>query len=215
VYKRYHVTIKFRDKILGGIPVAKELLEPWLRGRGVPEGEVEPLAEKVAEEVGAVEAAEKIEKAWTTFKKDNKGMYIEERQIKGLLREAAFVLRLTAKRGLRDTIAHGVFTEPDKIYLSRDFGEILLVPDGAIETPIHVMTAQGPRSSLKRQDYAEHAEIEFVLKVGGPPRGEQTITEKNLEELWEHAQDIGLGASRSQGYGKFNVEWYEIVEASK
>jgi len=209
MYKRYQVELRFRDKILGGIPVAKELIEPWLRARGMEEKAIKEVAEDVAEAVGAVPAAE-VERAWTTFKRDDKGIYIEERQIKALLREAAFVLRLTQKRGLRDTIAHGVFTEPDRIYLTRD-GQQITAPDGVIEGPIHVMTAQGPRSSLKRQDYIEKAEAQFTLMVAGPSTGEQTISVRDLAEMWIHAQDIGLGASRSQGYGKFSVHVEEVA----
>jgi len=81
VFRKYRVQIKFRDRILGGIPKAKELLIPWLKGRGVPPGVAKEIAEEVVEEVSAVSREELEMAAWTTFKRDEQGVYIEERQV--------------------------------------------------------------------------------------------------------------------------------------
>jgi len=81
VFRKYRVQIRFRDRILGGIPKAKELLIPWLKGRGVPLRAAEELAEEIEPEVKAVSKEELEMAAWTTFKRDERGVYIEERQV--------------------------------------------------------------------------------------------------------------------------------------
>ncbi|MDI6814447.1 MAG: hypothetical protein QMD10_13085, partial [Desulfitobacteriaceae bacterium] len=206
LFRKYRVKIQFSDRILGGVPKAKELIQGWLRARGVKAEDVKELAEKVEEEVEAVPKEELEMAAWTGFKRDDEGLYIEERQVKACLREAASTLALTKIRGFRDAVNHGVFTQPDKIHLKRK-GQLIKEPDGYEEGPIHVMGPRGPRTALKRQDYIEEAEAEFTLLVAG-----STIAEKDLQQMMELGQYIGLGASRSQGYGKFTLVEFKPVQ---
>ena len=60
---------------------------------------------------------------------------------------------------------------------------------------------RGPRSILKRNDYIERPAIKFQVWV--VKRAE--MKRKELVEILTLAQDNGLGACRSQGYGKFDV----------
>jgi len=206
VFRKFIIEIRFREKLLGGIPKAKELIVAWLRSRGVPAAAVEELAEEVGAEVGAVSREELELSTWTTFKRDNDGVYIEERQVKALLKEAAFVLGLTRKPRFRDSVAHGLFVKPERIHLTRE-GVSVKEPDGYIESPIHVMTRRGPRSALKRCDYVEQADASFEVWVAAP-----AITKKDLKQLFTLGQEIGLGASRSQGYGKFTLRRFEPIQ---
>jgi len=79
-------------------------------------------------------------------------------------------------------------------------------PDGCIESAIHVMTPRGPRSALKRCDYVQQATASFEIWVAGA-----TVTTKDLKELLMLGQEVGLGASRSQGYGKFTLEEFKPI----
>ncbi len=75
----YRVKLKIREQILGGIPRNEQLLVPWLEGRGNPRPAAEEIAAKVRTEV---ELQAETEKAWTTFKGNEKdGYYIEGRQL--------------------------------------------------------------------------------------------------------------------------------------
>jgi len=80
-------------------------------------------------------------------------------------------------------------------------------PDGHVESAIHVMTPRGPRSALKRCDYVQQAHATFEIWVAG-----EAVTKKDLEQLLTLGQEIGLGASRSQGYGKFTLERFEPTQ---
>jgi len=195
LYKKYRVKIKFRDKILGGIPKNPEMIKGWLAGRKVPKEEINERAEKIAEEVQATEE----EKAWTGFKSDKKGIYIEPRQIRAMLKEAAFVKRMTRTPGFRDSINHGLFIKPEKIYLTRD-GKEIKEPDGYEEKPIHVIGPRGKRTELKREDFVEKAEAEFEIWDATT-----VITKKDLQIMLTLGQEIGLGSSRSQDFGKFDI----------
>jgi len=201
------VEIEFRDKILGGIPKAEKLIEPWLKSRGVPSKAAKELAEEIKQDVETVE--DLVASAWTGFKIDETGPYIEERQVKALLKEAAFVLGLTKKARFKDSIAHGLFVKPERIHFFRD-GNPVGKPDGSDESAIHVMTRRGPRAALKRSDYVERGSCMFEVWVAGP-----TITGKDLETLFTLGQEIGLGASRSQGYGKFDLKRFEPLQKKK
>jgi len=206
LFRKFSVEIQFREKILGGIPKKKELIEPWLKSRGVPREAAKEMAEEIAEEVETVEDI--VAGAWTGFKSDEKGVYIEERQIKALLKEAAFVLELTKKARFKDSIAHGLFVKPERIHFYR--GQTWLQkPDGHDETAIHVMTRRGPRTALKRSDFIEKAKCRFEIWVAGP-----AINEEDLRRLFTLGQEIGLGASRSQGYGKFDLLKFESIPES-
>ena len=70
-----------------------------------------------------------------------------------------------------------------------------------------VLTAQGPRSALKISDYVMDADLEFDLWAGSP-----SIKTKDLLEMFVMAQRGGLGASRSQGYGKFELKEFELIQ---
>lgn len=214
IYDVYQVKLKFRDKLLGGLPKSPKVIKNWLEARTKRTGpEIEGLAQEIAGEISREEATAREERIWTGFKsfENEKGLYLEERQIKALLREAGSVLGYTSIIGFRDTINHGVFVDPDKIHLGK------VKPDGVEESIIgRALGPRGPRSFLRKSDYVEKAEIEFKLLVtrslSPSPRREISITKERLKNMWELAQNIGLGASRSQGYGKFQLLEFKPVK---
>ncbi len=191
MWRHHTVTLQFRDKIAGGIPKSTGMIEGWLNARNKPE-----LIDQTAEEMGD-QLDETIDTMWTGFKSDEKGLYIETRQVKAMFKEAANVIRhaIGFKGFMRARIAEKVFIYPDKVYLG------VTEPSGREEKPIHVMTRQGLRSALKRYDYVERPRITFNLKV----LDDGQITDKHLGDILEYAQDAGLGADRSQGMGKFDL----------
>lgn len=207
LFRKFDVKIQIRDKILGGIPKNPKVIADWIAGsKGLTKEEKKEMAKKVAEEVDADTQAEKM---WNTFKRDDKGIYIEERQVKAMLKECATTLRMTKKVGFRDGIAHGTFIKPERIYLHHDGIEGRKHnPDGFLESTIHVMTRQGPRDALKRNDYLEKAFLKFQIWCASP-----IITKDEIERLLHLGQEDGLGASRSQGFGKFDLIEFEPVKA--
>ena len=208
LWKNYAVSLRVLNKIYGGIPKNPELIEGFLRGKGVPPTVALEMAPKIAADMdpAGAEAARTAEAMWTGFKSDDKGIFIETRQIKAMLKEAAGESEMWKDiRGLKSRLGGAMFPKgeggPDsaRIYLYSD-GKPLTQPDGFEDTVGHVTGPMGPRSILKRKDYAEGVEIKFTLKVGG-----KTVTEPVLRDLFEFASELGIGADRSQENGKFAV----------
>ena len=98
--------------------------------------------------------------------------------------------------------------DPMRIYLDA------VEPDGYEERPIHVQTAQGPRTAIKRVDYVQDKTMAFqiwVLKTA--PAETRHIGETEIVAMLRFSQENGLGGDRSQGGGKFDViEFAKIAE---
>ncbi len=199
ILAHYGVVLRIRERIMGGVPKSEELIEPWLRGRGNPPAAAKEIGDKVREEV----ELEETERAWTTFKGNPEdGYYVEGRQIKAMLKDAAKASQATKKvPALLSKISHGLEVIPSRIVLADKL-------DGYEERPVHAMTARGPRTSLKRMDYIVQPTVQFEFVVGSPD-----ITEEVLGFLLEYAETFeGLGASVSQGEGKFDISSFERVD---
>lgn len=213
LYDRYRVAIAIRERIDGGTPKDPKLIEAWVKARtGHDDAETQKQIEEHMPDVTAA-SDEVAEGMWTTFKRNKIGIYVETRQVKAMLRECAVVLGITKKkRGSRQIIQHGFEVRGrdggSKIYLEGRDGEDLEIFDE--EKAIHVMTAQGPRSAIKRTDYATNAVLEFEIWVLTTKTQEtRHLGAKDIETMLSLAQEDGLGANRSQGSGKFDVTRFE------
>ena len=208
IYTRYALTIKTRGRLCGGVPRNKELIRTWVEAStGFKDETTEKLIQADAELV----VNEVAEKSWIGFMQDEKGLLLQARNIKACLKQSASLLGITVKkRGSKQILAEGMevksVTGSDRIHLGRTS------PDGTDESAIHVMTAQGPRTALRRMDYVENVNIEFEIWVLSTAAQEtRHIGEKELTLILKHAQENGLGASRSQGEGKFEVTRFEKI----
>jgi hypothetical protein len=207
----YQTTIQIKEILLGGIPKNPDLIKDWLlrRAEDKPVLDKEPITadalptDEFIEQVQGEVFEPTEEKGWTTFKADSLGIYIEERQIKAMLREGAKQRTITKERGFRDALAHGLFTSPKRIRPTRN-GLPVIEPDGFYEAVAHVQTPQGPRSAIKRHDYVIYPTLEFIIVNANGGR-DAMPTEGQLLEALVTCEEIGLGASRSVGTGKFSV----------
>ena len=170
---------------------------------------------------------EEVERAHTTFFADELGPWIGNYQMKACLRDMATTLGITmARRGSRQTQQHlkwvlacdenGDLYPGEKglrLHFHRD-GEIVPEVDGWVEKTAHVMTAQGPRSVIKRHDYVTQGRLRFAIGVAcnlEKNREKATFQDAQITEMMLHAQNNGLGCSRSQGHGTFRVTRLERV----
>ena len=157
------------------------------------------------------------EKSWNTFRADaERGCYVECRQIKALFKEAATMLRLTTdKRGSKQILQHGFEVKApgggDRLYLGFVETDERKLPYS--EGPIHVQTAQGPRTAIKRVDYVEEATIDFEVWVLATHASEtRHIGEEDVVAMLTFGQENGFGADRSQGCGKFDVRKFVVMQ---
>jgi hypothetical protein len=203
LYDVYNVTIRLRDQIRGGQPKNPDLLKGWIAATTGHNDETTTAQEKEAREA-LLEPTE--EKSWNGFPADEKkGLFIWSRQVKALFKECASLRRIFIEKvGSKQILQHGFEIKgpdaDDRIFLGK------MKPDGMHEGPIHVTTAQGPRTAIKRVDYVEKVTINFAIWVlRTDPKEKRHVGEKEVRMMLVLGQENGLGADRSQGHGKFDV----------
>jgi hypothetical protein len=222
MWKKANIVLSIKNRIIGGTPTDPRLIEGWLTKNmpSVKEEERKFLAEKTLEQVK--DATDSVASGmWTTFKHDELGPYIESRQIKAMFKESANILRTILIKNehkessksrftnLKSRVAERLFVEQDQIYFLRD-GEAVARVDGNEERAISVMTAQGPRSALKRYDFIScPASVEFTIRW----LDDGVVDLELIKTLLEHAAWNGIGADRSQGNGLFEVASIEMTES--
>lgn len=236
LFTTYRVALTFTGKLMGGVPKDPKIIEGWLRSKaGISDtDEVRQALIRTLVELGAdvsggetfdelVAASEALaaQRSTNGFKRDERGLFIEARQVKAMLKESVNILFAgerwgRTKKGPKSFTAERVFVRgvhddtPERIHLDR------AEPDGVEMVIGHVTGPQGPRSTLGYHEYAEHAHIEFLVdstdKAPGGATVEDCIDAEHWPLIWVHAQANGLGALRSQGHGQFAVTAFDRVE---
>jgi len=220
LFTRHQARMVFRARLIGGIPKDPRLIEGWLRARAglqdtqeirqamlrtLAELGVEVEADMTFEQLEQASAAVAARKQTTGFKVGERGLYVEARQVKAMLKESTNILfggdRWGATRkGPKSFLAERVFIEPDRLWLG--------VPEpSGVELMIgHLSGPTGPRSTLGYHEYVERPVVEFeVLAV------RDSITPEQWADIWVHAQQNGFGALRSQGFGRFYLDRWELI----
>lgn len=207
--EKFRVRCKVRKRIVANFPENVEALKYIVLRDKKKDKLTDEQAEKLRRELAA-DLAETIEtgaeeeevSVKSIFLRDDKGIYIKPRNIKGWLKE---VYKVMGIRGARDAINHGVYVHPDRIYLTRN-GEIIKEPDGELVNPIQVMSPRGPRSSVKVAEYIEApCEFEFELRVAESV-ARKLFTKALVDELRELGGEVGFLGDRSLQEGQCDIE---------
>jgi len=78
---------------------------------------------------------------------------------------------------------------------------------GYVDRVKHISDASGKRSAIGRHDFFEKARLVFDIKW----LNNGVYSMDDMRRSWALAQDDGLGASRSQGFGKFDVVDWQVL----
>lgn len=206
----YAVSLSFRERIVGGIPTLPTRdangYAGWLKGQGLEAADIAELAPKLADDPDMPEEAEPVEATATGFRRTPDGeAYIEARQVKAMLKEAAQRLGIVKRvRGSKQVLQHDLHVRGE------DGTQMILLNPAPVEVkresrPISVITIKGPRTSLKEFEYVEAPTLDFHVYLLADGIGDGLIDEAKLRDMLELGQDLGLGADRSQGEGTFDV----------
>lgn len=203
----YEVEIEYEKPVLGGIPKAKDVIAKWVESRakkkGRPPEEIQKMVEKISDEV-YISGEEEVERLWTTFKADENGLYIEDRNIKAMLREAATTLGYFRGQGSmqrKQTFQHGLVIKPYKVRFYRD-GEVIKEPEATQERPVLIDYKGTPMAALKKEDVIlPGARSKFYIAV----IDNDAFKRDDFVNMLELCQEIGIGAARSQQFGKFRI----------
>lgn len=212
--------------ICGSLPAREETAISWITTKvrdTRSESEVQKMvAEMMAEhQISLTEAVKRAASdmaGLNIFKRTPAGvLYMEGRQLKAALKEAVSVAanegKLTTKGwGRPDNAAYKkqikgwfpehVFVHETVLPMHRG-GEPVTEPSGTIQKFIH--THRG--DSIGYEEYVEHAEIDFTVRT------DHEFSDREWAMIWLTGGPQGIGASRSQGYGTYEItRWDRIGE---
>lgn len=195
--------------IAGGTPTDPKVAEGWLRTKlGVEKDELirEMVAEVMVERGVTADEATAIvntNKHLNGFKRDDSGLFIEGRQLKAALKEAASIAvaagALTARgwgktnKGLLSYLAEHVFVLEDRLPLG------VMEASGIAQRFVHTFRGSG----IQYEEYVTDAKIDFTVMT------DHDFSEKEWAAIWLRGEQNGIGASRSQGYGRYEVVKWE------
>lgn len=104
-------------------------------------------------------------------------------------------------KGPKNLTAERVFVWQDQLWLGTPEPTGLELIVGHINDP-----SGTTRATLTNHESCYRSTVEFDVMVA-----RDTITAAQWEEIWVQAQEIGLGAVRSQGYGRFDIwQWHQV-----
>jgi hypothetical protein len=206
----YSFTVALRvGRIAGGIPTDPKVAEGWLKTKlGVAKDDLirDMVAEVMLERgISAEEATAQVnaDRNLNGFKRNKSGLYIEGRQAKAAIKEAANVRWPKdrwgpSRKGTLSFFAEHVFVQEDILQLGVD------EPTGVAQRFVH--TWRG--SAIQYEEFVDNAELAFTVVT------DYEFTAEQWGLLWLTGEQQGIGASRSQGYGRYEVTgWRKIKEA--
>ncbi|MEM0368439.1 MAG: hypothetical protein QXN57_03250 [Desulfurococcaceae archaeon] len=189
------------ERVLGNLPDQKALVKYLV------EKDAETNQDELEEDIAAGNG-----EGIMIFPKDERGIYIRERQIKGWFKETLERLSKRWKlRGFKQIIAHDCKIIPQKIYFTRN-GEIIQQPDGILTIPIRVLTPKGARSAVKRMEYiSAPASFSFDMYID-PVSFYELFSVERWTARWQtfitRLGDIGILGDRGLGEGRLNLRVY-------
>jgi len=204
----FEATLKV-NRLVGGIPSDPKVAEGWLRTKlGEDKDDLirSMVAEVMAERKIDVEEATAIvdmKKHLNDFKKDDQlGLYIEGRQVKAAIKEAANIRWPKerwgpSRKGTLSFFAEHVFVQEDRIFLDTD------EPTGIAQRFVHTWRGSG----IQYEEYVDNAFVSFTVAT------DHDFAEKEWALLWLTGEQQGVGATRSQGYGRYEVIGWERIDS--
>lgn len=200
--------------IVGGVPADPNIVEGWIRSKVSDNDEMvlqlvaQTMADLGVEGVegrdAAIAALKETPKGLTVFKADPEdGLYIEGRQLKAGLKEWASIAVNaghlpsrgwgTTNKGLQSWLAEHIMVVDERIYLGRD------VPDRTDQALVHT----------HRGDSVAYRQVCEAVTVTATVVTDADLKPEHWAAIWTFGELNGLGACRSQGYGRFTVTTWE------
>jgi len=201
--------------IAGGTPTDQRVAEAWLKTKLADGDDLirEAVAKTMVERgIPADEAVKEVDslKHLNGFKRDQeRGLYIEGRQLKAAIKEAVNVAYSSGKllgaggknswgktsKGIHAFAAEHIVVVEDRLYLG------VTEPSGIMQRFVHTFRGTG----IQYEEYVQDAKISFTVVT------DHQFTEKQWALLWLTGEQQGIGASRSQGFGRYEITSWEPV----
>lgn len=215
--------------IAGGVPSDENVAEGWLKTKLADKDDLirEAVAKTMVERgIDAEEAAREVDslKHLNGFKRERcpgcppegrcvggvHPLYIEGRQLKAGLKEAVNIAanagKITTKgwgdpdnanykKGIKAWFPEHVFVLEDRLHLG------VTEPSGIVQRFVHTPRGTG----IQYEEYVEDAKIIFTITT------DHDFTAEQWAMIWLTGEQQGIGASRSQGFGRYEVASWERI----
>jgi hypothetical protein len=206
---RFTGTITVRN-IAGGTPTDPKVAEGWLKTKLADKDDLirEMVAQTMVDRgVTADEAAGIVDtnKHLNGFKRNEHGLFIEGRQLKAAIKEAAGVARATEKlktrwgstnKGVLGFVAEHIMVVEDTLQLGVD------QPSRVLQSfPKNPRTGQ---TGIQYTEVIDEASFDFTIIT------DHKFADAEWAMLWLTGEQQGIGASRSQGFGRYEVTRWEV-----
>lgn len=208
----YHYTGQLHvGTLVGGVPQDPKVAEAWLQSKIAGKDDLirKTLAEIMTEqEVTAEKALELLNdrKNLVGFRRDHSRdgeLYIEGRQLKAALKEAVSVACAAGKikikgwgetrKFLTNYFPEHCFITEERLYLG------VTKPTDIMQHFIHSRFG----SSISYQEFVANAQLDFTVVT------DHLFTPDEWALIWTTGEMQGIGASRSQEYGRYLVTQWE------
>jgi hypothetical protein len=195
-------------RIAGGTPTDPKVAEGWLKTKlAVDRDDLirEAVAEVMVERGVSADEATKIvdvNKHLNGFRRDpESGLYIEGRQVKAMIKEAANIRWPKdrwgpSRKGTLSYFAEHFFCQEDRIPLGR------MDADGIGQRFVHTWRGSG----IQYEEYCDAVDLKITIAT------DVDLTNEQWGLLWLTGEQQGIGASRSQGYGRFQVTTWDRIK---
>lgn len=205
---RYAATITIRN-LAGGVPSDPNVAKGWLGTKLADKDDLirDLVAQTMVERgITADEAAEQVDKLkhLNGFKRNEHGLYIEGRQLKAAIKEAAGVARATDKlkmkwgttnKGVLGFVAEHIMVVEDTLQLD-------------VTEPSRVLQSF-PKNPRTGQTGIQYTEVIDETSFDCTIIADHKFTDQEWAMLWLTGEQQGIGASRSQGFGRYEVTRWE------
>jgi hypothetical protein len=207
-WRRLRVEVRIRDKILAGKPASLDAANAMLKARGLED--FVATAEEItdpAERAAAAAVIAKDEGLCEFVRRDGRpGVWIPSNNIKAGIKENWSVLGLRMEvRGSRGALAEGIFVAGEGSGADADWVRVGTAPDGVHTAVAHTNGPTGPVSSIKRHEYVAAPTVVFIVMIANAKNVADKISDDELAKTLVHFGEHGMGACRSQGFGKFDI----------
>lgn len=249
VYAHQYLATIWVEKLAGGIPTDPKVAEAWIRSKvqasddtirqmvaetmadrltttpaepdpdnpDAPAATGKPITEMTVDDaITAVATAQHL----NGFKRRGGQLFIEGRQAKAMLKEAASVAQNagalspangkkgwgTTSKGLLSWFVEHVFVADSDILLYHESDDgTVPVTDYDLINQRFVHTFRG--SGISYEEVILGAVFKMVVKT------DYQFTRAQWAQMWVRAQQLGIGATRSQGYGRFVVTGWDRLKS--
>lgn len=206
---RYAATITVTN-LAGGVPSDPNVAEGWLRTKLAKKDDlIRDMVMQTMVERGITdveEAAAEVDKLkhLNGFKRNEHGLYIEGRQLKAAIKEAAGVARATDKlkmkwgttnKGVLGFVAEHIMVVEDTLQLD-------------VTQPSRVLQSF-PKNPRTGQTGIQYTEVIDETSFDCTIIADYKFTDQEWAMLWLTGEQQGIGASRSQGFGRYEVTRWE------